>query len=464
MAIARMRELVLLWCRIRSNRVALVGGNHTAARSVIFVRHPSTLWKHFVVKGERHTIEMDLGRGYCVKNEIKTKKLKSVEIGMNSDTLLSIKLPDPRVLLIISRSLFLAMIILTWPTIECIIKGSSSALYDSDVGSDLIDLDWLPIVLHDLADEGLLKKGQKCLILSSDIGALEEVSEFLNDYKMNLVIGSDLDRLSSTPDETFDFVFTTCSFQDSESFDRILKIGGIVVMQLSDNPSNQFQPQPNYKFVYLHRFDSTVVALRKTDGVYDSVNPPTKRRLCGTKEAKKAALEGLENVLLEPPRRPLAKSSNGSRKIKFLPDLLRDSLESYQRRIFITDEKPGVLEWFHENYPMRNQYFEIYRLGVKTYDTRRVDKESVTRMAPRLEWSMKNLREEDYVVMKAEAQLVEEMIEKRTICLVDELFLECTNQWQGDEEENESKRAYWQCLTLYGKLRDEGVAVHQWWG
>ncbi|KAF8044186.1 hypothetical protein BT93_A2232 [Corymbia citriodora subsp. variegata] len=32
MGAERMRQLMLLWCRIRSNRVALVGGNHTAAR------------------------------------------------------------------------------------------------------------------------------------------------------------------------------------------------------------------------------------------------------------------------------------------------------------------------------------------------------------------------------------------------------------------------------------------------
>ncbi|KAJ6866308.1 hypothetical protein NC652_037768 [Populus alba x Populus x berolinensis] len=32
MEIERIRELLLLWCRIISNRVALVGGNHTASR------------------------------------------------------------------------------------------------------------------------------------------------------------------------------------------------------------------------------------------------------------------------------------------------------------------------------------------------------------------------------------------------------------------------------------------------
>ncbi|MBA0845444.1 hypothetical protein Goarm_023388 [Gossypium armourianum] len=32
MEVQRMKELLLLWSRFQSNRVALVGGNHTAAR------------------------------------------------------------------------------------------------------------------------------------------------------------------------------------------------------------------------------------------------------------------------------------------------------------------------------------------------------------------------------------------------------------------------------------------------
>ncbi|WCJ18828.1 hypothetical protein M5689_001151 [Euphorbia peplus] len=75
-------------------------------------------------------------------------------------------------------------------------------------------------------------------------------------------------------------------------------------------------------------------------------------------------------------------------------------------------------------------------------------------------WLMKNVKEDEFVVMKAEAEVVEEMLRRRSISLVDELFLECENQ----EGRKMKKRAYWECLSLYGKLRDNGVAVHQWWG
>lgn len=78
------------------------------------------------------------------------------------------------------------------------------------------------------------------------------------------------------------------------------------------------------------------------------------------------------------------------------------------------------------------------------------------------EWLRKNVREEEYVVMKAEAEVVEEMLSSKAIGLVDELFLECGIK--GKQQGRKSRRAYWECLALYGMLRDEGVAVHQWWG
>ncbi|EXC16666.1 hypothetical protein L484_007712 [Morus notabilis] len=63
--------------------------------------------------------------------------------------------------------------------------------------------------------------------------------------------------------------------------------------------------------------------------------------------------------------------------------------------------------------------------------------------------------------MKAEAEAVEELVRSKAIRLVDELFLECKPDHKGGTVR---RRAYWECLALYGRLRDEGVAVHQWWG
>ncbi|KAK7385382.1 hypothetical protein VNO78_31099 [Psophocarpus tetragonolobus] len=175
-------------------------------------------------------------------------------------------------------------------------------------------------------------------------------------------------------------------------------------------------------------------------------------------EEKKAALRNLEDVLLEPPRVTSGKSRLYLKRTKYLPDLMGDSLESYPRRVFIDvglPEKNGGIgtDWFSKTYPTRNKNFEMYKI------------ETVAEGGPQIEmsdWLRKNVREEEYVVMKAEVEVVEEMVRTRAIMLVDELFLECKPQLGHKKRKN--RRAYWECLALYGKLRDEGVAVHQWWG
>lgn len=405
---------------------------------------------------------MDLAPAYRAKSKIKMDEFES-ENGyndLNTPSIVIIKLP---VMCIVARSLFLVMVIITVPFILSIARDPSNDIYNSDIELEPFGFESLPLLFQDLADEGLLKRGDKGLIVSARVGDFAGNLEFLSQNDIDYVVESDLDGQSSVPNEMFDFVFAS-SFGDNTGFiDRVVKVDGIVVLQLSNNPSDEFQKHPNYKIVYLRRFDSTFVAMKKIDLAVDGyLNFPIKRRLFGfTTEAKSRALASLEDVFLEPPRKKMAKL----RKIKFLPDLLGDSLESYRRRIFITDEKNEALKWFDENYPTRSKDFEIYNLEIEMYDLGRLSKMEAPPVIDVSDWLVKNVKEEDYVVMKAEAQVVEEMMKRTTVNLVDELFLECKNQWEDDVSlrENTSKRAYWQCLALYGRLRDEGIAVHQWW-
>lgn len=393
--------------------------------------------------------EMDkLGRGYRAKNGgYDLNDPNGVGIGLDSQTLLIIKLPDSRALRIMSRSLFLAMLLLALPSIGSIIRASSNApLYEPDLDLGIYDDDGfkiLPILLRDLLDEGLIKKGHKGFVLGPGNSGIEDDFQFVRDAGVDLLTGADLMMMK----KGFDFVFAP-SFRGIKLIDGILKDGGLMISPLGLDPSNELRLLRDFKIVYLRRFENTVVAMRKVAPLSDDVDKST---ACGmTTEKKKAALKGLEDVYLEPPRRA-KRSSFTSRKIKFLPDLLKDSLNEYPRRVFVSDDSKA-LDWFYKNYPMRDQEFEVY-------DLERTGEMDV-------EWMMRNVRVEDYVVMKAEAQVVEKMVEDKTLCLVDELFLECKNQWQDgeeEEEENGSKRAYWQCLALYGKVRDEGIAVHQWW-
>ncbi|KAL3814382.1 hypothetical protein ACJIZ3_015650 [Penstemon smallii] len=368
---------------------------------------------------------------------------------MNYNTLLIIKLPDSRVLRILSRSLFLAMFLLALPSIGSMMGGlapQSAADYELDPNSDAFKI--LPILLRDLLDEGLIKKGHKGFV---HVGLeINEDFEFVKAAGIDLAIGD----MKVVAHEVFDFVFVP-NFEGIQVVDKILKDGsGIVISPLGNDPLNQLR---NYKIVYLRRFENTVVAMRKIAGA-KAKNSEEEQVLCGaTSEEKKAALKGLEDVYLEPPRR--ATLTKKSRKIKFLPDLLKDSLDEYPRRVFISDDS-NALDWFYKNYPTRDQEFQVYDVEVVAKD----DNEGTSRETDLSTWLMKHVRREDYVVMKAEAHVVEEMLKDKTLCLVDELFLECKNQWQDDEgEESGNRRAYWQCLALYGKVKDEGIAVHQWW-
>ncbi|KAL3830635.1 hypothetical protein ACJIZ3_019437 [Penstemon smallii] len=369
--------------------------------------------------------------------------------GMNFHTLLIIKLPDSRVLRIMTRSLFLAMLLLMLPSLISMTRSSSSAaLYRPD--SPYSNLDFtkymkiLPILLRDLIDEGLIKKGHKGLIAGAGSvgGDIENDFAFLNEAGVHLITEA---GVLIQNDEVFDFVFIL-GLHEINPIDRSLKNGGMAISSLSNtNPLNELHSVRNYGIVYLRRiFENTVVAMRKSLAEASSTNGLV----------VKDALKGLEDVYLEP---PLAKPSSTSRKIKFLPNLLRDSLESYPRRVFISDDS-NALDWFYKNYPMKDREFKFYDVEVGVEN----DGSSPVEMGV-TGWLKKNVRREDYVVMKAEAQVVEEMIKDKTISLVDELFLECNNQWQNGEKEKGSKRAYWQCLELYGKVRDEGIAVHQWW-
>ncbi|VFQ88819.1 unnamed protein product [Cuscuta campestris] len=405
---------------------------------------------------------MDLARSHShgSRRGVKPKPIcfYGVGIALNPDALLIIKLPDARVLRIMSRSLFLAVVLVTLASFGSVMRGSFNAPNDSyDVDSDWGDFSMLPSLIHDLSDEGLLRKGHKGLIVSSGYGDLVEDMdlEFLNEREIEWVIGSGSDPMKSIPNESFDFAIGS-SFRNAKFIDRVLKTGGIMVIPLSNDPSNELLHPINYGIVYLRRFESTIVAMRK-NGI--ARNARKAETICGTtREAKRAALKNLEDALLEPPRGAFVKSS--MRKMKFLPDLMGDSLESYPRRVFISDDKDGAEEWFRKNYPVKNQRFDFYRINIVTA----VGSEEEGVGASN--WLRNTAKEEDYVVMKADVELVEELLRKKTICLIDELFLECKSQWDegGEEEENRPKqRAYWQCLELHGRLREEGVAVHQWW-
>ncbi|XP_015952799.2 uncharacterized protein LOC107477324 [Arachis duranensis] len=332
----------------------------------------------------------------------------------------------------------------------------------------------LGVLFHDLTNEGLKKPTQRnAIFMTNDNNADPGIGpSIVSDYNMELVSLSDLEKQKKVIDNSVDFVFTTDFPAASKFIERTLKVDGVVAFLARDNPSaKQYKPS-NYKMVYVRRLDLIAVAMIKKEELVRHDQPPpmlaAPRKLLGySSEAKKAALQNLEDVLLEPPRASSRISRKYLKRTKYLPNLMGDSLESYPRRVFIDvelAEKEGERknDWFQKNYPTRNKNFEIYNINIEIITA---DEEASTKEVPQIgmsDWMRKNVKDEEFVVMKAEAEVVEEMIKRDTIGLVDELFLECKPHKK--QENNRSRRAYWECLALYGNLRDKGVAVHQWWG
>ncbi|GAA0169463.1 hypothetical protein LIER_23947 [Lithospermum erythrorhizon] len=398
-----------------------------------------------------------------VMMNVELNGLDGVGIGSCSGPLLMIsQLPDSRTMGKISRSLFMVLFLFSLPSIGSSIRTGPSHISDESNVAYLVK-------------EGILKKGYEGLIVeSSGIGEGNLVDKDLDTLNKNgidfaFMSNSDVSNgeNANIPNETLDFVFVQDS-KNVKAIDPLLKLGGAVICQVENNKRYQLQPPANYVVVvYLVPYEHTTVVLRKIghsssiDGLEKKM--PTRRSLYSiSPEAKKEALLGLEDVVLEPPRKTSKLRNKLTRKMKFLPDLLKDSLQNYPRRIFFSDGDNGVFKWFKKNYPARGQAFEMFDMEVVAANNGKI-----AGVAQLSDWLRDHVEEHDYVVMKAEATLVEEMIKENTVSLIDELFLECKNQWGEEEEHGEDdvsgKRSYWQCLELYGRLTDEGIAVHQWW-
>ncbi|KAM7265629.1 hypothetical protein ACFE04_003312 [Oxalis oulophora] len=388
--------------------------------------------------------------------------------GFDYVPILVIKLPNLKVLRIVSHSLFLGMVVL-WMSYYGLSMfkepaGSYLDAFDYNLNHARIHLESLDSVLEHFVSWGFIIKGHRILVVKSgdDDGPIDGL-KFMCSHDIDVKIESD-SSLESFSHDSFDFVLVFGSVHES-FVDHVVKIGGIVVVQLNHKLSDSLQKHSNFRFMDVHKHDYTFVMFRKTATSGKALaDSSRKRKLCQLAlEAKKATLKNLEDVFLEPPRKGLAESDEYLRNFKFLPNLLGDSLEDYPRRIFIDIDYPdmnnnaNVMSWFHEHYPTRNKEFEIFNIDLE----RRVELGNLASAIDVSDWLMENVKEEDYVVMKAEAGVVEDMIRTATICLVDELFLECRVQWQGGRKNG--RRAYWECLALYGRLMDEGVAVHQWW-
>ncbi|XP_027187496.1 uncharacterized protein [Cicer arietinum] len=374
------------------------------------------------------------------------------------------------------RLVLLALFVASFPLISSSFVSRNPSLDDSTSNMNIlqqqhngfdysINMDQLlTLLFNDLTNEGLVKKTNqyKAIFLGDqEKEGFHQFQTIMDHYNMDYIPLNNMEKQRSILDNTIDFIFTSNFHASSQFIDRTLKTDGIATIVLLNSA---FQKPSNYKVAYMRRFEKVVMAMKKTSGSSQTnLKLGGQRKLCNyATEAKKAALQNLEDVLLEPPRAASGKSRVYLKRTKYLPDLMGDTLESYPRRVFIDvglPQKDGGsgTDWFSKNYPTRNKNFEMYKIET-------VVEGSTTAQIEMSDWLTKNVKDEEYVVMKAEAEVVEEMMRSKAIMLVDELFLECKPHGLNLKQGTRGRRAYWECLALYGKLRDEGVAVHQWWG
>ncbi|CAH1417434.1 unnamed protein product [Lactuca virosa] len=319
------------------------------------------------------------------------------------------------------------------------------------------ELEIFELIIRNLTSEGLVRMQDRGLIVNN------------NGNKMDMMSYSDLEIKQPSIENKYDFAFMHEG--EEELIDKVLKVDGIMVVLKKDNhkakASGSFQKPSNYEIIYHRQFPVAIIAMKKIrliDDKNDASNTIPHRRLMFAQK-KAEALKNLENVLLEPPRTVSGKSNTYSKKTRYLPDLLHDSLEDYPRRVFIDINGDGG--WFTKNYPTRNMNFEIYQIETTVPEITNTDTNTDDEAMGELveieitDWLRENVRNDEYVVMKAEADVVEQLVNNKAIELVDELFLECKYNCVKCKK---CKRPYWKCLALYGLLKDVGVAVHQWWG
>jgi hypothetical protein len=189
----------------------------------------------------------------------------------SDDNFVLIRIPDTKVLRILSRSLFLVMILVTLPFLGNFFNGFSFTLSSNSSVVSKIEKTLLNLIIHDMADEGLYKKNDKALIVSSLNGF--EFDGIIDKNDIDVVMDSDYDKMSLFLNESYDFVFTSNS-SDAEFVDRVVKMGGIVVHPFETKPSNNvgLREQSHYRVVYLRRYGtSIIVALRKNGSKIKSV-------------------------------------------------------------------------------------------------------------------------------------------------------------------------------------------------
>ncbi|KAL5998384.1 hypothetical protein ACLOJK_009324 [Asimina triloba] len=306
-------------------------------------------------------------------------------------------------------------------------------------------------------------------------------------------------------DKSFDFIFSGELYRGSISalpvleIERVLKPGGVgamIVGAANSSPGSLIlTATPISLFLKISEIvhvrsieSSTLVIFKKRCDEFCSFDHYRLPGNCPAVTNNKPFMEHLEPLV----ERKLIGTND---KISYLSKCM--DISNRKQAIYI-DVGAGefanssIAEWFLPLYPKQSQAFEIYAVDhnasvLSSYLGKTGvtfvyypglsekwvtgDLESDAELSPLqddmlegfdfLGWFKQTVAVGDFVVLKMETsglgtKLLHELFESGAICLVDELFLRCTNNADGQNA------AEADCLHLFKALRSGGVYVHQW--
>lgn len=207
-----------------------------------------------------------------------------------------ITLPEWRVLRLVARSglVLIYLIILPWIGTTTVLHSSNTdpipvpvlvpgRIFDhekittEDGSADITesihsvqsdDLFFMPMVFLDLKRKGIFHPGAGKSVILGDTLYTHLRLPFLQQNRLDLI---GIHSISSIVSNSVDFIFVTGQIQDSTVafINRVLKIDGIIVIPLN---ADSFRLHPCYLPIYVRRFGSTIVAMRKTQCTSTAAN------------------------------------------------------------------------------------------------------------------------------------------------------------------------------------------------
>ncbi|KAL6635173.1 hypothetical protein ACP70R_027844 [Stipagrostis hirtigluma subsp. patula] len=220
-----------------------------------------------------------------------------------------IRLPDPRALRVVARSVLLAVALLSMPWLRAAEAPARRRAADA-CGAAAAQAE---LLLRDLRREGLLVPGARAVVIGADGNCDAAALQPLQDED-NAMRPISLQRMLMMGDSSVDFLLDFGYFDDeADRFgfaDRVLKSGGILAAPVGS--LSVFSLPQNYRVTYIHQFAEIFVGIKKTaHAAGDIGNDGTRMELASAAVAE--LKEGM--VSSHPAKSDKAQLKNTGRKL-----------------------------------------------------------------------------------------------------------------------------------------------------